>query len=49
MKNKNGLKKEKEGKIAGMTPVEFTRFNREKTIREVNAEIKRLRRRKKLY
>lgn len=50
MKSKNGFKDEEEFKKAtGMTPVEFARFIREKSIKDVEAEIKRLKRRKKFY
>ena len=48
--SKNGFRNEEDfRKATGMTPIEFTRFIREKTVKEVNAEIKRLKRRKKFY
>ncbi len=50
MKTKNGFKDEEEfRKATGMTPIEFTRFIRQKAAKEVDAEIKKLKRRKKFY
>lgn len=50
MKTKNGFRNEEEfRKATGMTPLEFTRFIRQKTAKEVDAEIKKLKRRKKSY